>query len=124
MRLRQKKTHALAWLLEPLEDHPTYLRKKMFGCEAAYLNGKLTIVLAAGDEPWNGLLIATDRKFHSALKAQWNPLAPHAVLGKWLYLSQSHHDFEEIATAVVDRVKREDPRIGVESKPRKEKRHA
>lgn len=52
MKLKVRSRHPLEWLLEPLEDEPGYLRKKMFGCEAAYMNGRLTVVLASGGEPW------------------------------------------------------------------------
>ena len=121
-KARAIPTHPLEWLLEPLEAHPGYLRRKMFGCEAAYLNGRLMLVLAAGEEPWNGLLVATGREFHSALQSQWEQLQPHAVLGKWLYLSQSSPAFEEIATAIVEHARRGDTRIGVEPKPKKRKR--
>lgn len=122
--IRAKKTHPLEWLLEPLEAYPAYLRRKMFGCEAAYLNGRLMIVLAAGEEPWNGILIATAREHHASLQASWNALASHTVLGKWLYLSQNHAAFESIATAIVTRICHGDPRIGVEPKPRKRRRKA
>ncbi len=121
MRVRIKKTHPLEWLLEPLEGHSGYLRKKMFGCEAVYIDGKLMIGLVAGDEPWNGILVATHRDCHTDLQKEWKSLQSHSVLGKWLYLSQTDPSFEETAMAIVDSVKRGDPRIGVEPKPRKKK---
>lgn len=119
VKLKLKPRHPLEWLLEPLEEHPGYLRKKMFGCESAYINGRLTVVLAAGDEPWNGILVPTNREYHSALQKLHTGLKPHPVLGKWLYLSQSDPNFEEIAIAIIERVLHEDPLIGVEPKPRK-----
>ncbi|MEI6562228.1 MAG: hypothetical protein WCO68_09120 [Verrucomicrobiota bacterium] len=121
-KARAIPAHPLDWLLEPLEQHPSYLRRQMFGCEAAYLNGRLMLVLAAGEEPWNGLLVATGREFHAALQSQWEQLQPHSVLGKWLYLSQANPAFEEVATAIVEQVRRGDARIGVEPQPRKPKR--
>jgi len=121
-KARAIPTHPLDWLLEPLEKLPGYLRRKMFGCEAAYLNGRLMLVLAAGEEPWNGILVATGREFHPALQSQWKELKPHSVLGKWLYLSQSSPAFEEVATSLVEHVRQGDMRIGVEPKPRKRKR--
>jgi hypothetical protein len=114
-----KQQHPLAWLLEPLENHPDYLRKKMFGCEAAYLRGQLVVALAAGEEPWNGLLVATAREHHKPLQARFPPLRPHPVLGKWLYLSQTDSSFEETATAIIAGILRGDPLIGVEPKPKK-----
>ena len=122
LNIRAKKAHPLEWLLEPLEDHPGYLRKKMFGGEAAYLNGRLTLMLIIGDEPWNGIMVVTSREFHPALQAEWKQLKSHEVLGKWLYLSQSDPAFETVAPAIVQCIRREDPRIGVEPKPRKSRR--
>ena len=122
--VRAKKTHPLEWLLEPLENQPTYLRRKMFGCESAYLNGRLMLVLADGEEPWNGVLIATGREHHDSLQRTWKQLKSHPVLGKWLYVSQTDPAFEKVATAIVESVRRGDARIGVEPKPRKRKRIA
>ena len=121
LKARAIPAHPLGWLLEPLEDHPGYMRRKMFGCEAAYLNGRLMLVLAVGEEPWNGILVATGREFHPALEAEWEPLRPHPVLGKWLYLAQTHPAFDQVATSIVEHIRRGDPRIGVEPKPKKRK---
>ena len=117
-----KKTHPLEWLLEPLEDHPGFMRRRMFGGLAAYVNGRITLALFAGEEPWNGMLVATAREFHKPLMAEWKQLKPHAVLGKWLYLSQGDTAFEKVAAAIVRAIRREDPRIGVVPKPRKRKK--
>lgn len=120
-KFEAKKTHPLDWLFEPFEGQSTYLRRKMFGCEAAYLNGRLMLVLAVGEEPWNGVLVATDRQFHPSLQNQWCQLRSHPVLGKWLYLSQTDPEFERIATSLVSSILERDVRIGVEPKPRKRK---
>ena len=121
LNIRAKKSHPLEWLLEPLEDHPTYLRKKMFGGEAVYLDGRLSLMLTAGEEPWDGLLVVTSREFHPALQKQWKQLKSHEFLGKWLYLSQSNAAFETVAPAIVQSIRRGDPRIGIEPKLRKRK---
>ena len=118
MKSKPKRVVPLEWLFEPLEGHSTYLRRPMFGCEAAYLSGRLVLVLASKDEPWNGMLIATEREFHAALQMEWKQLKPHPVLPKWLYLSQADPDFDRIATAIVQCVRRGDARIGVEPKPK------
>ena len=122
MKARAASAHPLGWLFESLENHPGYMRRKMFGCEAAYLNGRLMLVLAAGEEPWNGLLVATGREFHPSLLAQWEQLKPHPVLGKWLYLPQTNPAFDQVATAIVEHVRNGDQRIGVEPKPKNRKR--
>ena len=121
-KFQAKAVHPLEWLFEPLESQSTYIRRKMFGCEAAYLNGRLMLILAAGEEPWNGVLIATCREFHAELQSQWAAVQSHPVLGKWLYVSQNDPAFESTATAVVASVLRGDTRIGVEPKPRKSKK--
>ena len=116
------KTHPLEWLIEPLETQSTYIRKKMFGCEAVYLNGKLMLVLTASEEPWNGVLVATSREHHPTLQADWGQLTSHPVLGKWLYISQNNAAFESTATSIVKSILKSDSRIGVEPKPKKMKR--
>jgi len=117
-----KKAHPLEWLFEPLESHPGYLRKKFFGCEAAYVNGKFSIAVTDGEEPWNGLLVITGWENHASLLKEWKQLKEHPVLGKWLYISQNHAAFEKVATSIIKSVNRGDERIGVEPKPRKRKK--
>ena len=114
--------HPLEWLLEPLVADLRYLRRKMFGCEAAYLDGRIVLVLAVGDEPWNGVLLPTSREHHESLFHEWPQLRKHSVLGKWLYLSQTDPDFETIARVLVKHAKLGDPRIGVLPKPRKSRK--
>lgn len=115
------------WLYERLEAFPDFIQKKMFGCEAAYLGSRLYFAFAEGDEPWNGLLVATDRAHHAALRAQFSALTPHPVLGKWLYVSQSNPEFEETALALVNAVRRSKPiaeLLGVVGKAKKAKKSA
>lgn len=91
----------------------------MFGCLAFYRDGLLTLVLTGeGDEPWNGALVATCRERHAALIAALPALASHAVLGKWLYVSASHPEFERTAAELVRRVGARDPLVGVRPKPK------
>jgi len=121
LQFQAKKAHPLEWLLEPFESHPQYLRKRFFGSEAAYINGKLSVAVIDGEEPWNGLLVITHKEQHPALLKEWKQLSVHPVLGKWLYISQNDPAFEKTAMAVVKSVLRGDERIGVEPKPRKRK---
>ena len=122
IQIKAVRSHPLEWLLEPLQNQETFIRKKMFGCEAVYLNGRLMLVLAVGGEPWNGLLIATSHEHHPALQKQWPRLTSHSVLGKWLYISQDDAAFESTGTSIVKSILHSDSRIGVEPKPRKKKR--
>ena len=117
MRNKPKSRNALLWLFEPLEDDQRYERRRLFNLDAAYLDGRIFLAVKDGREPWNGLMVCTSRDHHEALIAQFPQLVSHPVLGKWLYLSQSHPDFERIAQEVVSLALRRDPRLGVEPKP-------
>ena len=112
----------LKWLAEPLEDEPSLIRKPMFGALAYYLRGKLVLVLSDRMPPWKGVLLPTEREFHPALISDFPALAPHPILGKWLYLPVDSEDFESIAADIVQAISEGDPRIGVEPKPKKKKR--
>ena len=114
MKSKVKHEHPLQWLLEPAQAEPSFFQKHMFGCQAAYLYGRLVLVLAAREEPWNGLLVCTSRDFHSGLVADYPGLQPHPVLPKWLYLPQACDGFEETAQEIVRQALQDDPRIGVE----------
>ena len=110
------------WVVESLLEEPSYIEKAMFGCKGCYLHGRLVLVLAArGKEPWNGLLVPTERKHHQSLRRDHKNLAIHPVLKKWLYLPEANEDFEDSAGALVEKILADDPRIGVEPKvkPRK-----
>ena len=84
--------------------------------------GKLVLVLAVKEDPWNGFLLCTSREFHPMLIGDYYGLKPHPVLGKWLYLAQAQDCFEEIAQQLVHQILKQDPRIGVEPGVRKRKR--
>jgi hypothetical protein len=115
---RARPVHPHAWLWEPLEADPGFVLRPMFGTRAAYLDGRLVLCFAARPEPWRGVLVATDRSRHAALRADWPELAPHPVLPKWLYLPESADGFERVAEKLVQLVRRRDPRIGVVPAPR------
>lgn len=117
-----KKQHPLHWLFEPLMEEPSYLEKPMFGCLACYLHGRLMLILASGKEPWNGILIPTEHQFHEEIRRDFNDVAQHPVLKKWLYLPEASEDFESVASDIVEAVRTDDPRFGVEPKERISKR--
>src|ERR1019366_1678673 len=110
MRSKVTRQHPFQWLLESVEAEPSFFQKPMFGCQAVYIFGRLVLVLvlAAEEEPWNGLLVCTSREFHSALIGEYPALEPHPILGKWLYLTQAHDNFEEIAQQLVQQIVKED----------------
>ena len=114
-----KKKNALLWLFEPLLDDPRFVQRKLFSFDAAYLDEKLYLAVTDGKEPWSGLLVCTSKEHHAALVTELPQLTPHKVLGKWLYLSQSHSEFESVATKIVELMRRRDRRLGVEASPRR-----
>jgi len=111
--------NSLLWVFDPLERNETYMRKRMFGSEAAYVNGLQCLGVVDKDAPWDGLLVCTSHEHQASLREEMPALRPHPVLGKWLYVPQSDPDFEAVAERVVALVLAGDPRIGIEPKPRK-----
>lgn len=121
-RVRARAVHRHAWLWEPLELDPTFVLRAMFGAKAVYLGGRMVLCFCAGEEPWRGLLVCTDRTRHAALLADFPALSPHPILPKWLYLPEAGASFESDATRLVALARQRDPRIGIEPGRRKQKR--
>lgn len=119
---RAPRPNSLLWVFDPLERDPGYLLKKMFGCDAAYLDGRLCLVAADRDAPWDGLLVGTSQAHHASLTGDIPNLQPHAVLGKWLYIPQQDESFEAAAQQLVSLTLARDPRIGVAPSPRPSRR--
>lgn len=111
--------NSLLWIFDAFERDATYIRRRMFGCDAAYIDGLLCLVAADREKPWNGLLVCTSRERHAALIDEIPALQPHPVLGKWLYVAQESPDFEAVADRLTALVLARDARVGVEPKPRK-----
>ncbi|AKM32221.1 hypothetical protein AB870_22030 [Pandoraea faecigallinarum] len=110
--------NSLLWVFDPFERNATFFRKRMFGSEAAYVNGRQCLAVIDRDAPWDGLLVCTSHEHHASLVEQMPALRPHPVLGKWLYIPQSEIEFEAVAARVASLVLAGDPRIGIEPKPR------
>ncbi|HOF09327.1 MAG TPA: hypothetical protein PLV33_04945 [Opitutaceae bacterium] len=119
---RARVVHPHAWIWEPLEADPRFLLRAMFGCKAAYLDGKMMLCFAAKDEPWRGVLVCTAREQHASLMQTLPALTPHPVLSKWLYLPEARGDFETVAARIVELVRRRDPRIGVLPSPHRSRK--
>jgi hypothetical protein len=111
--------NSLVWIFEALERDETYMRRRMFGCDAAYIDGMLCLIAADRDAPFNGLLVCTSKERHAALVDDMPALRPHPVIGKWLYVPHSDADFERTADRLTALVLARDARIGVEPTPRK-----
>jgi len=121
-KIRITRLHRHAWLWEPLEGEATFVLRSMFGAKAVYLDGKLMFCFAAKEEPWCGMLVATDQSHHASLIEEIPGLSPHPVLPKWLYLSETLGSFEQKAESLVRLARRRDRRIGVWPRPRKRRR--
>ena len=119
---KKKRSNSLLWLFEPLVEDPRFVCQKFFVFDAAYLDGWLYLALVDREEPWSGLMVCTSREQHASLQIDFPQLTPHKVLGKWLYLSQSHPDFESVASELVNLAGKRDQRLGVE--PEKRERRA
>ncbi len=122
MNEKIKKKNALQWLFEPLEEDPRFVQRKFFHLDAAYLDGLLYVAVRDGREPWSGLLICTSREHHAALVGEFPQLTAHSVLGKWLYISQSHPNFESVAMEIIALALRRDRRLGVASSSQRVRR--
>jgi len=109
---KKKKLNPFLWVVEPLMDESSYLQKSMFGCQACYLHGRLTLLLTSGAEPWNGLLIPTEHQFHESIKQDFITIVQHPVLKKWLYLPEASEDFETVAQDIVKSIRLGDKSSG------------
>lgn len=119
---KARQPHRYEWLWESLEIDATFVLRSMFGAKAAYLDGKLMLCFCAGEEPWRGVLVCTDRAHHPALLAEFPVLTPHPILPKWLYLPETADGFEPLATRLVALARRRDPRLGVMPQRKKSRR--
>ncbi|GEM_PF-6587421 len=93
-KARPVRQNSLLWIIEPLERDANFTHRKMFGCDAAYLDGSLYLVVADRDEPWNGVMVCTSHDRQAALMQDVPGLVPHPQLSKWLYLPQTDEGFE------------------------------
>jgi hypothetical protein len=121
---RGKPVNRYLWLAEPLADNPTFVDRPMFGGRAIYFDGRMVLYLAAKREPWRGVLVTCERDHHTSILAEFPALRPHKILPKWLYLPESADTFERDAQAIVQCIKRLDPRFGIVPLAKKRKRAA
>lgn len=111
------RTFENEWIFEPLAHRPGFRTRRMFGGLAAYLHGRLMLVLVeptkTGRWQWHGVLVATSHERHAAIHRQFPQLAPHDVLTKWLYLDSRGDEFETIMAEVGEAMARNDARFGI-----------
>ena len=113
------------WICQEIERHPSFFTKRMFGGLAVYLFDRLMLVLVeptkTGRWTWHGVLVCTDRAHQPAILAEFSDLAPPDVLQKWLDIDSRHRHFEPTMERLAKAVARNDPRFGVQPRPRKER---
>jgi hypothetical protein len=122
--MSKKKTpkSPLQWVVEPIMEEPSYIDRAWFGCRAIYLHGRLMLVLCSGEEPWNGLLIPTEKDFHQDIMREFNGMVQHPVLKKWLYLPENSEDFETASSEIIEVIRTGDQRFGIEPKERRSRK--
>ena len=112
-----RKTFDNVWIFESFEGQPSFFTKRMFGGLAAYLFGRMMMILVeptkSGRWKWHGVLICTDHSQHEAITKEFPALAPHDVLKKWLYLDSRDEEFESTMEGVAKAMARRDRRFGV-----------
>lgn len=111
--------HRYGALVVSIAEEESFVSRSMFGGLACYAHGRLKLVLTAGDEPWDGILVPTAAEHHASLRAALPSLRVHPILRKWLYLAAAGDGFEDDAARVMALVHADDPRVGVEPKPRR-----
>ncbi|WP_116138945.1 hypothetical protein [Trinickia diaoshuihuensis] len=116
--------NSLSWILDAFERDPTYVRKRMFSMDAAYIDARLCITAGDRQEPWNGMLVCTSQEHHATLIEEMPALQVHPIIGKWLYVSQTHPEFETVVARIVSIVLARDPRIGVEPTSKRSRKAA
>ena len=123
--MKPKPEAAWPFITDSMREMPGMEERRMFGCLAFYREGLLTLILTGeGEEPWNGVMVATDRAHHASLIAVLPVLRSHPVLGKWLYVSSASAEFEASAEFLVNLVRARDLRVGVAPKPKRARRPA
>ena len=106
------RTFENEWIFEVFEDHPSFLTKRMFGGLAAYLFGRMMMILVeptrTGRWKWHGVLICTEYAQQPAIIEEFPELASHDVLKKWLYIDSRHEEFEPTMQRVAKAIARDD----------------
>lgn len=119
---KKEPKNPLLWVVESIMEEPSYIDRAWFGCRAVYLHGRLMLVLCSGEEPWAGLLIATEHDFHDSIRQEFGNVIQHPVLKKWLYLAEDSEDFESVSSGIVEAIRMGDQRFGVEPKERRSRK--
>ena len=123
---KTKKVFHNTWLFDNFCEDESYFEKKMFGGLAAYVNGRMVMVLTEspgeksyrgkeyGFDIWDGVLLPTEREHHDSLMSEFKELRQHPVLGKWLYLPAKNNQFENVGSEIGGKIAEGDPRFGID----------
>ena len=91
--------------------------KIMFGNHAIYIRDKIYLASRenTSDTKDNGIWIGTSYEHHKSLKSEFPSLTHLQAINvkKWLLLPATATDFESVALAICDLIKKDDPRVGV-----------
>ena len=131
-----RENFELADIFSPIENHPSFFCKKMFGGLSVYYNGFMIGCLTESpdeyqyrgvqyDHPiWYGLLLPTDYAHHQSLLKDFPLLQQHPVLKKWLYLPMKDDEanFRKEARKIILKIVKGDLRFGIEPKARKKRK--
>jgi len=93
--------------------------RRMFGMDYIYLHKRIMLILRerSNQPEWNGIWIATSKKYHESLKIEIPELCAFFLNrderhGNWLIINKNGEGFEEAAIKVCEMIGRGDPRIG------------
>jgi len=112
------------WIFQSFEDHPSFFTKRMFGGLAAYLFGRMMMILVqptrTGRWKWHGVLICTEHEHQPAILEEFPEFAPHQILKKWLYIDSRHDLFEPAMQRMAEAIARNDGRFGVSPRTKRD----
>jgi hypothetical protein len=115
--LKPRKKVPYEFVLEALAAASPWTRP-MFGCLAVYVGERIVLILREkpGQQPDNGVWLATTREHHESLRRHFPNMRSIGVLGKdvtgWQVLPADAPDFEEAVLEACQLVLARDPRIG------------
>ena len=114
---KTRKPVPFEFVLEAMASLSPWTRP-MFGCLAVYVGEKIVLVLRdkGGENPDNGVWLATTRDHHESLRREFPNMRSIRVLGKdvtgWQVLPADAPDFEEAALRACELIAAGDGRIG------------
>jgi hypothetical protein len=122
--LKRRKPVPFEFVLDALSELDPVTRP-MFGCLAIYVGRKIMLILRdkAGEDPDNGVWLATTLEHHESLRREFPNMRSIGVFGPavtgWQVLPSDSPDFEETALHACELVAARDPRIGKVPKSKK-----